>query len=73
MIQLSKNIRPIERGIRSLVGLLLIYLGFIDTSMIPDALFSFLVGMFGVANLTSGLLGWCPMYHLTRTTASDGE
>ncbi|MFO8024216.1 DUF2892 domain-containing protein [Thiohalophilus sp.] len=73
MIQLSKNIGPIERSIRSLVGLLLIYLGFIETSIIPDPLFSFLVGIFGAANLFSGLLGWCPMYHLTRTTARDGE
>ena len=73
MIQLSKNIGSIERGIRSIVGLLLIYLGFINTGIIPDALFSFLIGLFGVANLSSGLLGWCPMYQLTRTIANDGE
>lgn len=51
---MTKNIHPIERGVRVAVGLLLISIAFWG----PSSLW-FLIG---IVPLATGLLGWCPPY-----------
>lgn len=53
---MKKNIHPMERAIRILVGLILISLAFTG----PENLWFLL----GVIPLLTGLVGWCPPYSL---------
>lgn len=53
---MKKNIHPIERAVRVVVGLGLIAMAFVG----PANLW-FLVG---IVPLMTGLLGWCPPYQL---------
>ena len=51
---MTKNIHPVERGIRVVVGLGLISLAFVG----PASPWFFL----GVIPLATGFIGWCPPY-----------
>ncbi len=51
---MKKNIHPVERGVRVVVGLVLVSLAFIGPAN-PW----FLLGLIPVA---TGLMGWCPPY-----------
>lgn len=53
---MKKNIHPIERGLRIVVGLGLVSLAFVG----PQSPW-FLLGLVPVA---TGFLGWCPPYQL---------
>lgn len=53
---MKKNIHPIERAVRVIVGLVLISMAFIG----PANLW-FLLGIFPIL---TGLSGWCPPYQL---------
>jgi hypothetical protein len=53
---MTKNIHPIERGIRIIAGAVLTSLAFWGPSN-----YWFLIGL---VPLATGLLGWCPPYSL---------
>jgi hypothetical protein len=53
---MTKNVHPIERGIRITLGLALIAMAFFGPA---NKWF-----LLGVVPLTTGLLGWCPPYQL---------
>ena len=59
---LKKNMHIIDQAARVLVGVALLYAGFVDRSLIANDLVSWALGAFGVLNLVSGLLGSCPVY-----------
>lgn len=51
---MKKNIHPVERVIRIIVGLVLLSMAFVG----PASPWFF----FGVVPLATGLVGWCPLY-----------
>ena len=53
---MKKNVHPIERILRVVIGLVLISLAFVG----PANLW-FLVG---IVPLATGLIGWCPPYQM---------
>lgn len=53
---MKKNIHPIERAVRIVVGLILTSMAFVG----PANLWFLL----GIIPLATGLLGWCPPYQL---------
>lgn len=53
---MTKNIHPIERGLRVSVGLILIALAFVGPA---NKWF-----LLGAVPLMTGLMGWCPPYQL---------
>jgi len=53
---MKKNIHPIERGIRIVLGLIFVSLSFVGPANIWFLL--------GAIPLVTGLLGWCPPYAL---------
>ncbi|MCS6837263.1 MAG: DUF2892 domain-containing protein [Bdellovibrionaceae bacterium] len=55
-MNLTKNIHPIERGVRVVLGLILIALAFVG----PQQPWFLL----GVIPLLTGLIGWCPPYSI---------
>jgi hypothetical protein len=52
----------VDQVIRTVAGIGMIYVGFIDTSILDDGFFNLLVGIFGVVNVAVGLVRVCPVY-----------
>ena len=50
-----------DRALRTLLGLVMIYLGWF---VIGDGLIGAVFKIFGFLPLITGLLGWCPFYSL---------
>ena len=53
---MTRNVGALDRGIRIVLGLVLLSLVFIG----PKSLW----GLVGLVPLITGLVGWCPPYHL---------
>jgi hypothetical protein len=53
---MKKNVGSVDRGIRILAGLAILSLVFVG----PKTLW----GLLGILPLLTGLIGWCPPYHL---------
>ena len=58
----SINMNRADQAIRTVAGIGMIYVGFIDTSILDDGFFNLLVGIFGVVNVVVGLVRVCPVY-----------
>ncbi|MDF1730934.1 MAG: DUF2892 domain-containing protein [Minwuia sp.] len=52
----------IDAVIRLAFGVLLVWLGFFAEGMIVNQLLDFLIGAFGLLNIGSGLMRFCPVY-----------
>lgn len=59
---LEKNMSPIDRIIRILAGLVLTYIGFFSDGITHYLIINILIGVLGVINIISSLLGSCPVY-----------
>ena len=58
----NRNMHPIDQILRVLLGITLIYIGFFDRELVSDALLGSLLGAFGVVNMVSGFVAFCPVY-----------
>ncbi len=58
------NLSKLDRVFRISIGLLLMYIGFIDTTLIGDVYLAGILGVFGLINLGAGLIAYCPLYRL---------
>lgn len=69
-----QNMHTIDRLLRVVIGVVCLYVGFYDSGLVPNALVSVLVGLFGVMNLVSAVLAHCPVYRLggIRTNRAPG-
>lgn len=74
-MRMNKNCCGLDQFLRTGIGLGLIYIGFVDTTLIGDTIIATFVGIFGVVNVLSGLSGFCPVYTMagicTRTTKDE--
>lgn len=61
----KRNLHTLDRVVRLVIGVACVYIGFIDTSMIGNALASTLVGIFGIINLFAAVFSYCPVYGVT--------
>lgn len=61
----KRNLHTIDRVVRLVIGIGCIYLGFIDTGIIGNAIAATLVGIFGAINLFAAVFSYCPVYGLT--------
>ena len=52
----------IDRIIRIILGIILIYIGIIDTVLITDSLYRLLVAGFGILNIIFSIVSICPVY-----------
>ena len=59
---MKKNIHPIERVIRVVLGLIILSLVFVG----PKSLW----GLVGILPILTGLIGWCPPYQLLGISTS---
>ncbi len=65
-MQVNKNCGRLDQFLRVGMGLGLMYLGFVDTTLIGDTVMAIFVGIFGAINVLAGLSGFCPVYHLAN-------
>lgn len=57
-----RNMHAIDSAARFVVGLALIWVGFVDQNLLHNALLGWALGAFGVLNLGSALMRFCPIY-----------
>jgi len=70
----KRNMGNVDRVIRILMGLAMIYLGFIDQSLIGSVAIASIVGVFGVISIAFAYIAFCPLYTLGNvSTASKTE
>jgi len=60
-----KNIGRLDQVLRTGIAIGMVYLGFIDRSILNDAFSSNIIGTLGVFGLIVALLRNCPLYTLT--------
>lgn len=61
-MRLSVNLNSIDRVFRFSVGVICIYIGFIDSNLIPNQMVAVLIGIFGVTNIFAAFTSHCPVY-----------
>ena len=59
---LRRNLSRLDQILRIGVGLVLIYLGFVNTTLIGDTYLAVATGVFGAINVIVGLGGWGAVY-----------
>lgn len=58
----NSNMSPFDRVLRTVVGVSLIYIAIFTPDFISDHLFGGLLGIFGIINVVSAVIGICPVY-----------
>ena len=60
----KRNLGRLDQVLRLGIGVVLVYMGFIDTTFIGDSVIAGMVGAFGILNLVVSAIAWCPVYQL---------
>lgn len=63
-MKLKRNMGLHDQVFRTLMGLLLIYIGPFSDVLTSDTLSAVLLSVVGVMIIISSIIGWCPVYHL---------
>lgn len=58
----QQNVGRFDQILRIGIGLVLIWVGFIDDSLIGDRIIAALIGIFGVLNMLAAMVRVCPVY-----------
>ena len=68
----KKNMGQVDRSIRIITGLAMMYFGFIDQTVIDSFIVNIIVGIFGLISIIFAYYSFCPIYTLGNvSTASD--
>ena len=65
-ITIRPNVGGIDRLLRFLIGMLLIYAGFLDDRYLIDAFSARLLGVMGTILLLTAIFRYCPAYSLAQ-------
>lgn len=71
-----RNMGTLDRLIRTITGLAMIYFGFIDQSLIGNVTIAIIVGVFGIISIAFAYIAFCPIYTLGNVStagASEAE
>lgn len=58
----KKNMGSIDRAIRIITGLVMMYLGFINQAVIGNFTINIIVGVFGIISIVFAYMSFCPIY-----------
>jgi hypothetical protein len=58
----KRNLHSIDIVVRTLLGIALVYIGFIDTTLITNNVLRLLIGAFGAINIVAAVMRHCPVY-----------
>ena len=61
---IKRNLHWIDIIVRVVIGVALVYIGFVDTSYIANSTVRILLGVFGAVNLVAAAVRSCPVYAL---------
>lgn len=65
-MKIKVNMNNLDRGLRIIGSIFLIYIGFFNTGIIVNSVVNTLLCGFGLLNLISAIAGFCPVYHLAQ-------
>lgn len=65
-MNLKCNIGKLDQVLRIITGLVLIYVGFVNTAIINDSLINNVLGVFGIINIAVGFVRVCPVYYMAN-------
>ena len=60
----KRNMGQVDRLIRVLTGLVMMYFGFINQDVIGNLTINIIVGIFGIISIVFAYLSFCPIYTL---------
>ena len=63
-MNLPRNMSFPDQVFRTIMGVVLIYLGPFSDILTSDPLSSILLSFVGIMIIISSLIGWCPFYHV---------
>lgn len=67
------NVGRLDQILRIGIGLALVWIGFIDRTLIDDRLIATLVGLFGLLNIAAALFRVCPFYSLAGINTNSQD
>ena len=70
---IKRNLHTLDITVRTLIGIALVYVGFIDTTLITNNVVRILLGVFGVINLVAASMRYCPLYGLAGISSYRGD
>lgn len=71
-MNLKCNMGRLDQVLRMMIGLVLIYVGFISTSIINDSLINNILGVLGITNIAAAFTRICPVYYMANiSTITD--
>ena len=65
-MRISVNMNKLDRAVRIIGSVLLVYIGFINTEILAYPVINMLLGSFGILNLVAASAGFCPVYHVAQ-------
>lgn len=69
---IRRNMGTIDRLIRTVTGLAMIYVGFFNQSLIGNITIASIVGIFGIISIAFAYLAFCPIYTLGNVSTASG-
>lgn len=72
-LQWIRNIGRLDQILRIGIGLALMWVGFIDETLITDRLIATFVGLVGLLNLIAALFRVCPFYTLAGINTNNQD
>ena len=58
----KRNMGVLDRAIRIVTGLIMMYFGFIDQAVIGNFTINIIVGIFGIISILFAYMAFCPIY-----------
>ena len=58
----KRNMGLLDRAIRIVTGLIMMYLGFFDQAVIGNMTINIIVGIFGIISILFAYMAFCPIY-----------
>ena len=66
----KKNMGLVDRLIRTVTGLVMMYFGFINQEVIGNQTINIIVGLFGIISIAFAYIAFCPMYTLGNVSTA---
>jgi len=63
-MKFKRNMNRLDQLFRIVLGVVLIYVGFINTGLINSDAINWILGLFGIVNIVVAIASHCPVYSL---------
>ena len=66
----KKNMGLVDRLIRTVTGLVMMYFGFVNQEVIGNLTINIIVGIFGIISIAFAYIAFCPIYTLGNVSTA---